>query len=69
VKADEIFILLLMLVCLGIVAASAIHSRRRGNATDTAHSPIEENVVVSAPPVMDDNHSARRSHGKKRRTG
>jgi hypothetical protein len=58
VKADEIFILLLILVCIGAVVASAIHSRKRAKA--------EEKMVTSPPDRADEELAESRHHRNKR---
>ena len=66
-KADEIFILLLIVVCVGAVAAVAVRSRRREKAPDAQESPIEDKTVMSPPGRVDEAPAEPRDHRKKRR--
>lgn len=66
-KADEIFILLLVVVCVGAVAALAVHSRRREKAPDAQDSQIEDKTVMSPPGRVDEEPAEPRDHRKKRR--
>lgn len=67
VKADEIFILLLIVVCVGAVAAVAVHSRRREKAPDAQDSEIEDKTVMSPQRRIDEERANPRDHRKKRR--
>jgi hypothetical protein len=47
VKPDEIFILLLIVVSMGIIAAAAFHSRRGGETPDAEDPQIKDETVTS----------------------
>jgi hypothetical protein len=49
VAADEIFILLLMVVCMGGLVAMEVHSRRKKRAADSAEAMTAEAPSVSEP--------------------
>lgn len=66
-KADEIFILLLIVVCVGAVAALAVHSRRQEEAPDAQDSQIDDKTVMSPPGRVDVERAEPRHHRKKRR--
>jgi hypothetical protein len=65
-KADEIFVLLLIVVCLCIVVASAIHSRTARPATEAPHPQVDEDTMT-APAGADDGRAERPHRAKKRR--
>jgi hypothetical protein len=67
VKADEIFILLLIVVCVGAVAALAVHSKRRAKAPDAQDSQIEAKSLMAPPGRIDEERAEPRHHRKKRR--
>jgi hypothetical protein len=67
VKADEIFVLLLIVVCAGAVAALAVHSRRREKAPDTRGSQTENETVTSPQPVVNEEVAEPVRRRKKRR--
>src|SRR5690242_11334567 len=46
VRPDLIFVLLLTLVCVGIVAAMAVHSRRRRPVSDRGSSFSEDEALM-----------------------
>ncbi len=66
-KADEIFIVLLIVVFIGAVAALAVHSRRREKAPDAQDSQIEDKTVMSPPGHVNEERAEPRHHRKKRR--
>jgi Flp pilus assembly protein CpaB len=66
VKADEIFILLLIVVCVGAIAALAVHSRRQEKAPDAQDPQIEDKTMMS-PGRIDEERTEPRHHRKKRR--
>jgi hypothetical protein len=59
VQADEIFILLLIVVSVGAVAASAVRSRRHQKIPDAQGSPTEDEEVRSQQPRMDEERDER----------
>jgi hypothetical protein len=67
VKADEIFVLLLIVVSVGVVLAVAIQSRRQKEAPDPEHSQAGEETVTSQLPNLDEEAADPVKRGKKRR--
>jgi hypothetical protein len=67
VKADEIFIWVLIVVCFGAVAVLAVHSRRREKAPDAQGSQIEDKTVKSPRGRAHEEGAEPRHHRKKRR--
>jgi hypothetical protein len=65
VKADEIFVLLLIVVCVGAVAAVAIHSRRREKAPDAQDSQIEDKTVMLPQGRIDEERAESRDHRRR----
>jgi Flp pilus assembly protein TadB len=67
VTADEIFVLLLVVVCVGFVAAAAFHSRSRDKASDAEHSQIEDKTLTSPSSEVAEDRAEPRHHRKKQR--
>jgi len=66
-KADEIFILVLIVVCVGAVAAMAVHSRRRENAPEAQSPPAEDNTATTPQAPVNEELAEPRERRKKRR--
>jgi len=67
VKADEIFVLLLMAVCVGVIAAAAFRSRSRDKAPDAEDPQIEDKTVTSSSSGVAEERAEPRHHRKNRR--
>ncbi len=71
-KADEIFILLLVAVFVAAIAALAIHSRLRSKDAEAGTSDTEPDAVVLEPPPVDrprQRVAVRRSERRRRAVG
>lgn len=66
-KADEIAVVLLILMFVRTAAAAALHSRRREKAPDGQDSQIEDKTAVSPPGPVDEERAEPRRHRKKQR--
>jgi ABC-type transporter Mla subunit MlaD len=59
-RADEIFVLLLLVVCVGAVVVLAVHSKRQ-------RKPSDETVTLSQPAVTEEVAEAVEPRRKRRR--
>jgi hypothetical protein len=66
VSADEIFVLMLTVICIVLIASVAIRSHRRPAAADAAESDAAPGAVAEAPQVPSDNGRSNRRQRPKR---
>lgn len=66
-KADEVFILLLVIVSIGAVVALAVHSRRRENAAEAQAAQTEEDTAIAPQTPVNQEVAQPRERRKKRR--
>lgn len=64
--ADEIFILVLIVVCFGSLVAMEVHSRRNRKAAGESEDPPQEGLDTIEPPLAETAPSKNTNRRKRR---
>jgi hypothetical protein len=67
VPADDIFILLLVIVCVAIVVGAAVHSRRKHQSADQSEAKALRQLGTMEPPLTEPVASRNAARRKRRK--